>query len=112
MPEYDNTNTGALFRNDKDGNEKRPDYKGSLDVNGEQFWISAWIRESKNDGRKFMSLKIEPKEQRQQQQPAKRQEPRNLSIPSNRQDAHNAAKANGYAPQQDDSEYEIGRAHV
>ena len=71
MPEYDNTNTGALFRNDKDGNEKRPDYKGSLDVNGEQFWISAWIRESKNDGRKFMSLKIEPKEQRQQQQPAK-----------------------------------------
>jgi hypothetical protein len=23
---YDNTNSGALFKNDKEGNEKRPDY--------------------------------------------------------------------------------------
>ena len=29
---YDNTNTGAMFKNDKQGNEKRPDYTGRINV--------------------------------------------------------------------------------
>lgn len=58
--EYDNNNTGVLFKNDKDGNDKRPDYKGSIQVNGVDYWLSAWIRDGKKG--KFMSLKVEPKE--------------------------------------------------
>jgi hypothetical protein len=65
MNTYDNTNTGALHKNDKAGNEKRPDYKGSINVRGEEFWLSAWIREKRDGSGKFMSLKVEPKEQRQ-----------------------------------------------
>lgn len=57
---YDNTNTGALFRNDKGDNPKRPDYRGTLDVDGRQLRVSGWIRESKKDGSKFLSLKVEP----------------------------------------------------
>ena len=57
MAEYDKTNTGTLSKNDKGDNEKRPDYKGKIDIEGQLYWLSAWIREGK-DG-KFMSLKAE-----------------------------------------------------
>jgi hypothetical protein len=58
---YDPTNRGALFRNDKGGNEKRPDYSGELNVDGRELRISGWLREAK-DGRKFMSLAVSPKD--------------------------------------------------
>lgn len=61
MSEYDNNNSGALFKNDKQGNEKRPDYKGSAEVDGRQYWVSAWIKQSKA-GQTFMSLRYEPKD--------------------------------------------------
>lgn len=57
---HDNTNRGALFRNDKQGNDKRPDYRGKLNVDGRDYKLSAWIREAKNGSGKFMSLSIEP----------------------------------------------------
>lgn len=60
---YDNTNSGVLFNNReaKGDNERAPDYKGSINVNGEEFWLSAWIKEGQKG--KFMSLSIKPKEQ-------------------------------------------------
>jgi len=58
MTGYDNTNTGALFKNDKKGNEKAPDYKGKINVGGKEYKLASWIRESK-EGVKYMSLKIE-----------------------------------------------------
>jgi hypothetical protein len=59
MTDYDNTNSGALFKNDKEGNEKRPDYKGPLNVDGQEYYISAWLKTSKI-GQKFMSLQVTP----------------------------------------------------
>lgn len=67
---YDNTNSGALFKNDKKTSEKHPDYKGSISVGDGEYWISAWINTSKN-GVKYMSLKVTPKDDR----PAREQEP-------------------------------------
>lgn len=61
MKQFDNTNSGVLFKNDKQGNESRPDYKGTLNVNGQDFWISAWLKSSKA-GNKYMSLSVQPKE--------------------------------------------------
>lgn len=63
MTKYDNTNRGALFKNDKGDNPKRPDYRGKLDVGGVEYLISGWIMESKK-GEKFMSLKVEVKEEK------------------------------------------------
>jgi uncharacterized protein (DUF736 family) len=63
MTQFDDTNRGVLFKNDKEGNEKRPDYTGSINVGGQEFWLSAWIRESQK-GAKFMSLSITEKEQK------------------------------------------------
>lgn len=67
MSQYDNTNSGMLFKNDKGDNEKRPDYKGSVNVGGVEYWLSGWVRvageSSKRAGEKFISMKLEPKEQ-------------------------------------------------
>lgn len=49
--------SGAMFRNDKQGNEKAPDYKGDALFEGKKVQLAGWIREGKNG--KFMSIKIE-----------------------------------------------------
>lgn len=66
MADYDNTDRGVLFKNDKEGNAQRPDYKGNINVGGTEFWLSAWIKDGAKG--KFMSLSVQPKEQQQPQQ--------------------------------------------
>ena len=67
MADFDNKLTGALFKNDKGDNEKRPDYKGSFtDGSGNEFWVSSWLKESK-DGKKYLSLAMQPKEEKKEQ---------------------------------------------
>lgn len=61
MSQYDNNLTGVLFKNDKGDNEKRPDYKGSAEIEGVQYWVSAWIRDTAKG--KCLSMKYERKEQ-------------------------------------------------
>lgn len=63
MSDFDNTNRGALFRNDKQGNEKRPDYKGKVNVGGTDYRVSGWLRQSKDGQTKFLSLQVEPVEE-------------------------------------------------
>jgi len=64
---YDNTNSGMLARNDRKESEKHPDFKGSINVGGVDYWLSAWVKEGKPggkmEGRKFFSLSVSPKEQ-------------------------------------------------
>jgi hypothetical protein len=78
-------NTGALFKNeDRTEENQRPHYQGSLNVRGEEFWLSAYINTSKN-GMKCMSLalkpKVEPKADTSQQPKKSRSEDFNDSIP-------------------------------
>ena len=64
--EYDNNNTGALFKNNKknpnDPEDKKPDYTGQGEINHIPVWISAWVRTAKKDGSKFFSMKFEDNE--------------------------------------------------
>jgi hypothetical protein len=64
--QYDNTNSGILSRNDRKEKDTHPDFKGAADIEGVAYWISAWVKEagpqSKNPGRKFFSLRFEPKQ--------------------------------------------------
>jgi uncharacterized protein (DUF736 family) len=71
--EYDNSNRGSIFKNDKKEEEKHPDMTGSLNVNGTDYWISAWKKTSKA-GTGFLSLSVRPKQEapRQSSQPTKK----------------------------------------
>lgn len=66
MAEYDNTNSGALFENDKKQTSKHPDLRGQCTIktpDGElvEYWVSAWQKTSKN-GADFFSLSFQLKE--------------------------------------------------
>ena len=63
-------NSGVLFKNDKKESEKHPDYKGNITVNGQDYWLSAWIKEGKSG--KFMGLAVSPKEDYQPKQAPKK----------------------------------------
>lgn len=60
---YDNTNTGTLFKNDTEGkSENFPPYGGTINVEGTEYWVSAWVKDGKKG--KFFSLALKPKEAR------------------------------------------------
>lgn len=61
---YDNTNTFVLFVNDKQGNEKRPDRTGTLNVDGVEYFIDGWIKTGAKGP--FLSGTIKRKEKQQQ----------------------------------------------
>jgi len=63
-------NSGALFRNEDKKEDKHPDYKGSALIEGREYWINAWINESKKTGKKYMKLSFKEKEQQQQAPPS------------------------------------------
>ena len=61
MSDYDDTNRGALFKNERKETETHADYNGTINVGGQEFWLNAWLKESKT-GKKFFSLSVKPKE--------------------------------------------------
>ena len=57
--EYDNNNTGVLFRNETATPEnKQPYMSGNCEVNGKKMQIAGWMNESKA-GKKFLSLRFQ-----------------------------------------------------
>ena len=64
MSEYDNTNRGSIWKNDDKQSDKHPDFKGSLNVNGVDYWVSAWKRkEGANPKAPALSFTVKPKEE-------------------------------------------------
>ena len=64
---YDNTNSGALFKNDRKEKDTHPDYTGQINAGGVDYWLSAWVKEK--NGRKFFSMSLKPKEAKVEQAP-------------------------------------------
>ena len=56
--------SGALFANDKKGNERAPDWKGDIMINGTVHRISAWTRKSAYG--ELISLQYNPPMNQQQ----------------------------------------------
>jgi len=56
---HDN-NRGTLFKNSGKEAATHPDYKGSINIGGNEFWLSAWVSTSKT-GDKYLSLSARPK---------------------------------------------------
>lgn len=68
---YDNTNTGVLFVKKARKTDKQPNFEGRINVDGKDYELAGWSRETKN-GDKYLSLRVEEprkKEPRPAEQP-------------------------------------------
>jgi hypothetical protein len=59
--QYDNTNTGILSKNDRKTEDWHADYRGTINVEGREYYLDAKIREKRDGSGKFFSLKVRPK---------------------------------------------------
>ena len=73
-------NSLVLFKNDKK-TDKHPDYQGSIVLEDGEHYLSVWVNTS-SKGTKYMSGTVG-------------------KLKNEKQDSHNQAKSNGYAPQDD-----------
>ena len=64
MKQYDNTNTGSLWPNERREKDTHPNVTGTVNINGVEYWASGWTKEHK--GKKFLSLSFKPKEDKPQ----------------------------------------------
>ena len=75
MTDFDNTNRGVLFKNDrKVEGDKKPEYTGSLNVDGVEFFLDAWLKVGKS-GAKFMSVSVKRKDKQTAATPAAKPTP-------------------------------------
>lgn len=64
-------NEGALFRARDRKSDKHPEFTGNAVIDGRDYWLSAWVNESKKDGSKHFSIKFRAKDDAAQgRQPA------------------------------------------
>ena len=68
-------NSGSLFVNHKQQpGPKQPDRSGSALIDGVEYWVSGWLKQTK-DGQPWLSLAFKRKEQRPQTRRAPAQKP-------------------------------------
>lgn len=68
MSDYDNTNRGVLFVNDrKEPGSNKPDRTGSLNVDGVEYFLDGWIKKSAA-GVPFLSVSVKRKDKQPGQQ--------------------------------------------
>jgi hypothetical protein len=70
VSEYDNSNSGALFKNKSKRPEKKDaDYRGSAELvcvhcgESTMSWIDSWLNKAKTSGETFMSLRFKAKDE-------------------------------------------------
>jgi len=59
MSQYDNTNSGTFFVNDRKEKPNHPDYSGKINVEGKEYYLKGWKKTAKS-GTNFLSLAVNP----------------------------------------------------
>jgi hypothetical protein len=65
--QFDNTNRWKLGRNHKPKDERSPEFKGSINIDGVEYWLNGWVREG--NGEKFFAGTVAKKEEQKQSRP-------------------------------------------
>jgi len=69
-------NSGSVFVNDKKESDKHPDRSGQAMIGGVEYWVSGWLKKTK-DGKPYLSLAFKPKGEKPQPTTSKMQ-PRSM----------------------------------
>lgn len=65
--EYDNTDKGAIFENDRKESESHPDMRGEINIGGREYWISGWWKRPKKGGADFLSVAVQRKDEQRRE---------------------------------------------
>ncbi len=102
--EYDNTGRGALFHNTRRHNENSPDFRGRINIDGVEYWLSGWSNES-NSGKKYLSLvlgdEIPPQEAEEAPPKPRGRSGRSAGAPSKPRGSAGAARSRRAPPPDD-----------
>ena len=63
VTQYDNTNRGVLFMNNRKEKDTHPDRTGTLNVDGVEYFIDGWLKDGAKG--KFLSLSVKRKDKQQ-----------------------------------------------
>ena len=72
---FDNTNRGVAFINDTKESDSHPDMKGSINIEGTEYWLSAWWKTPQKGGEDFLSFSVKLKEGQGQRRAPQRPTP-------------------------------------
>lgn len=62
MAEYDNTNRGSIWKNERKEKDTHPDFTGSVNVEGKEYFVNAWKRKpGANERAPALSFTVVPK---------------------------------------------------
>lgn len=68
MSNYDNTNRGQIWPNQRKERDTHPDFTGTANINGVEHWVSAWKRKpDANPKAPSLSFSFKVKEEAPQQ---------------------------------------------
>ncbi len=65
MPYEQKEGHWSIFKNNDKKNDNAPDYSGSVKVNGTEYKLAGWVRES-SSGRKYVGGTLQPADERRQ----------------------------------------------
>jgi hypothetical protein len=68
MP-YDNTNKGILGKNNRKTKDTHPPYSGQINIDGVEYWLSAWVNKKKDSDERFFSITAKRKEPKSDAKP-------------------------------------------
>jgi hypothetical protein len=67
--EYNNTNRGQIWKNEDRKSDSHPHFKGSMDIDGVEYWVSAWTRKpDANPKSPALTFSFKKKEDKQDDQ--------------------------------------------
>lgn len=72
--DYDNNLRGALFENDRKEKDGDPDMRGQCEIDGVEYWVAAWWKNSNKTG-DYLSLAFTLKDERGSQRNDQRRAP-------------------------------------
>lgn len=62
--QYDETNRGAIWKNENRQSDKHPHFSGSINIDGKDYWLSGWKKaEGASDRAPLVSFSVRPKDE-------------------------------------------------